>query len=268
MSLRLAILATLFTAGCVHRYVEPRIDEPHATVKVRVLHHVRSGPQLDLNGRIFPADDEFSIAVVDDGLRVVRVRLLPTTYRISSGFFHTVQQMQTVYVSESYACGTQTSGYGTHSYSSTRYCTRSVPRQQWVTVRISDGDCEAAVYQPTPIEGGVYLVQYDYFGPGVCSLTCLRQIDTGNGTFQFTPCGVAEPPALATAGGESASVLQVVPPDPAASAPPSAGRLASSVAPAPSAPVEIVPSASADEVPVQELGASDEASALAPPTQP
>jgi hypothetical protein len=216
MSLRLLVLSAVMLAsgsGCVRRYEEPALTEPHATVKIRVLHHERSGPQLDLEGRIRPAGDEYGIQLADDGLRVVRVRLVPTTYRVSSSFFHTTMQMQTVFVSESYACGTTSSGYGTHTYSQTQYCTRQVPRQQWVTVRVGDGDCQALAFQPTPVEGAVYLVQYDYFGPGVCSLTCLRQVDTGAGTFQFTPCGVGEPPALASVGGESPLVLQVVPPD-------------------------------------------------------
>jgi hypothetical protein len=211
----LVVTLALATIGCVRRYSEPAVTEPHATVKIRVLHHEQSGPQLDLAGRLAPDGEEYGIDLADGGIRVVRVRLVPTVYRVASSFFHTMQQMQTVFVSESYACGTQTSGYGTHSYSTTRYCTRSVPRQQWTTVRIDDGGCEATAFQTMPIEGGVYLVQYDYFGPGVCSLTCLRQIDTGGGTFRFVPCGAGEPPAvpIATSGGEeSGATLSALPP--------------------------------------------------------
>lgn len=213
------VLLALTLPGCVRAYVEPGLDQPHALVKIRTLHHERSGPDLDLAVRLAPDGDEYGIEMPgDDSMRVVRVRPLPTRYRIVSSFSHTVMQMQTVYESEQYQCGTTTSGSGSSTYSHPQYCTRQVPRQRMQSVRVGDGDCEAAVFQVAPLEGAVYLLQYDYFGPGVCSMTCMRQLDTGGGTFQLVPCGSAEPPVLPTSGGEAYRLDVAVAPVPPSSA--------------------------------------------------
>jgi hypothetical protein len=209
----LVLLFALGSAGCVRRYVEPGLDQPHALVKIRTLHHARSGPQLDLAVRIAVEDDEFGIEMPgDDSMRVVRVRPLATSYRVVSAFFHTETRMRTVYETEQYQCGTTTGGYGHSTYSQPRYCSRQVTRQRLETVRFEDGSCEARAVQFAPLDGAVYLVQYDYFGPGVCSMTCMRQLDTGGGTFQFVACGSAEPPVMPTSGGEAYQYDTVPPP--------------------------------------------------------
>jgi hypothetical protein len=214
-SLRFALWlgVAVSAAGCVPRYVEPGLDQPHALVKVRTLHHERSGPQLDLAVRLEVEGNEFGLEMPsDDALRLVRVRPLPTRYRVVSAFFHTEMRMVTVYETEQYQCGTTTSGYGSSTYTTPQYCSRQVPRQQWQSVRVDDGGCEAAALQLAPLAGAVYLVQYDYFGPGVCSTTCMRQLDTGGGTFQFVACGSLEPPVMPTSGGEAYQYDTVPPP--------------------------------------------------------
>ncbi len=222
------LLLGLTVTGCVRRYVEPGIDQPHALVKIRTVHHARSGPQLDLAVRISSEGTEYGIEMpADDSLRIVRVRPLPAGYRVVSSFFHEVMEMRTVYESEQYQCGTTTSGSGTSTYTNPQYCTRQVPRQRMQSVRYSDGECEATAFQVEPLDGAVYLVQYDYFGPGVCSMSCMRQLDTGGGTFQLLPCSVGEPPVRPTSGGEAYELdpapASTAPAVPGATAPPPEG---------------------------------------------
>ena len=96
--------------------------------------------------------------------------------------------------SEQYYCGTQRSGFGSNTYTTSKYCTRSVTkyRNKWVTVRQPRGACSRQVgLSPKP--GDVYLLQYTFNGPGVCELSCVRQRFSGPGQFQNQACETVAP---------------------------------------------------------------------------
>ena len=212
-----ALIALLALSACVRRFEEPRLDEPHAIVKVRVVHHDSPGPQLAEDVRW----NEYAVAVPSpmgaqprESLRAVRVRPELAQWAFATTYFHTVtrMEMRTEYRSEQYACCTETTGFGSTSSTRTRYCTRQVPEQRWVQVtdRIVDGACRAGVAH-RPMAGAMYVVQYDYFGGDRCTVQCLRQLGATDGSFRFVPCGRGEPPPetmVAGAGG----ALPPVPP--------------------------------------------------------
>ncbi len=199
----LIALSLLSLSACVRRFEEARPDEPHAIVKVRIVHHARPGPQLDQSVRWSGYDVRVEELVPTPGgpsretLRVIRMRPELGEWRFAARYFHTVtrRQMETRYRSESYSCGTETAGYGTSTYQRTRTCTRQVPYQEWVTHtdHITDGGCTSASTH-RPLAYGIYLMQFDYYGDDRCTLQCFRQIPAADGTFTLLPCGAGEPP--------------------------------------------------------------------------
>ncbi|MGE0788914.1 MAG: hypothetical protein AB7S26_24790 [Sandaracinaceae bacterium] len=211
----LALLAAIVGLGCrPPTYVPPSVSEPHATVTVRVLHHRREGPQVAhrtmIDDHELPLGERQAMVEGVPLTRSVRVRPMPIRWGFRSEFFHHEMQMRTVYESEQYPCGTQTVGYGSSARSSTRYCTRQVPRQRWQNVTVRDGTCES-FYLHTPQVGMQYVVQFDYMADQQCRTRCFVQTPTANGQFQLTPCDMPlparaarpSPPAPpATSGGE------------------------------------------------------------------
>jgi len=186
-------------AGCgPPRYEAPALDEPHAVVTVRVVHHEISG--RDLAHQTLIDGHEVSLGRREVALRgtpltrAVRVRPLPSLWRFESVFSHTEMRMETVYENERYACGTQTVGFGTSSRTETRYCDRQVPRQRWRPVRVTDGECRSALRLAARIDRR-YLVQFDYHGNRSCRARCFEQTPLAGGRFQLSPCGYRpEPP--------------------------------------------------------------------------
>ena len=187
----LAIIAAA-VAGCYRAYVLPAPHEPHAMVKVRVAYHARPGPSLRqlvlING------EAVDIPTPPTGppgeiTRAIPVRPQATRWDVRSTFFHTITVPQTRVETrtESYPCG---------SGRTPRTCTRSVThtRTVMVTHTITDASCAQAAGQGPQVEG-VYLLQYDFYAHGRCSLVCFRQLPNPDGTFQNTPC---EPPPPAT----------------------------------------------------------------------
>lgn len=211
LSLLIAFFALSLVPGCVRRFEEARPDEPHAIVKIHIVHHTLSGPQLSQRAQWNGHDVAVpwgAAGVSREGLRAVRVRPEPARWSIDTEYFHLVTRMamQTVYRPESYSCGTTTIGSGQYARSMPRTCTRQVPEQRLVTVvdHITDGACSQALAH-TPIAGAVYLLQYDYYGPGHCSAQCLRQLRAPDGSFRLVPCGAGEPPpesSFPTSGAE------------------------------------------------------------------
>lgn len=211
-----AVMLSLVLSGCVRRFEEARRDEPHAVVKVRVVHHATPGPLLAEGVRW----NEYAVAVPGarhagshGALRALRVRPEPSRWAFDTTYYHELRRMEyrTDFRTEQYPCGSDTSGYGVR----TRYCSRQVPYQRLVTVvdRIVDGACSGAVVH-RPIAGAMYVVQYDYFGADRCTVQCLRQVGATDGTFRFLPCGAGEPPAdavfPASAGGEALTPSSVL----------------------------------------------------------
>lgn len=185
----------LASAGCVRRYEEPPITEPHALVKFRVLHHPPL-PHTSLNEAVRLDGYDIRLpegAPTEPRLRTVRVRPHLTRYGFATEYFHTYTTTRTEYVTETYSCG-----YGTN----TQTCTRTVPRTVTDTHHVTDAACETGLSH-APLVGAVYLVQYDFYGAGACAASCYRQLTIpGSSEFQLVPCGPGEPPVEASAGGE------------------------------------------------------------------
>jgi hypothetical protein len=191
------VVASAVGAGCVPApYATPRPDQPQAVVKIRRVYHAFAGETLSENAQI---DGH---TVFQGGRRAtdsepqtspVRVHPLAARWVVSSGFSHIEQRMvseaytvyttqmvsETTYQQQSYSCG---------SYSNGRYasqtCYRSVPHHRMVSkqvphtryrqlqrsVAVSDGGC-ARYFNFHPEAGKMYLLEYSYLGPSICTLT-------------------------------------------------------------------------------------------------
>jgi hypothetical protein len=179
-----ALVALLFV-GCRPEYREPRFDEPHALVKVRLAYHAWPGPQLDQDVSI----DRRSVLTIPvpvvNGSGVVTrpVMVSPgvAPWFFRSAFFHTfvVTRTETYMTTDSYPCGTA-------------MCSTSTPQTRMVTdvVRVNDGTCETGMgLMVRPSES--YIVQYDFFGDRRCSLHCYREITLPDGAPGTAPCEFA-----------------------------------------------------------------------------
>ena len=76
-------IACLFVAlagsGCVRAYPQPSIDEPHADVQVRVVHHQELGPEYDERVRI--AEWAVRVAPLSPGVQQTTMRVRPEPTR-------------------------------------------------------------------------------------------------------------------------------------------------------------------------------------------
>jgi hypothetical protein len=184
----LLLVGLVLASGCVHRYPQPSLDEPHADVQIRVVHHVELGPAFDEHVRIDDYDVTFGESAPGVRQTTMRVRPQAATWSFETDFYHpiTTIQPQTYWQSQSYLCGS--SRYGP------QYCSRSVPvtRMVPVTVRVPDGGCSTAMPQ-TPLAGAVYLVQYELIGNGACRATCQRLVAGPGGSPLAVECGAGEP---------------------------------------------------------------------------
>lgn len=180
----------------VPRYAEPEADEPHAIVKLRSLYLDHPGEQLD--ELVTVGGDRIDLAAPTAATRTNAFRVRPetTAVEIESDFFDVERHMvrESYQVSEQYYCGTQRSGFGSNTYTTSKYCTRSVTkyRNKWVTVRHPRGACRKQI-DLSPKPGDVYLLQYTFNGPGLCELSCVRQRFSGPGQFQNQPCETVAP---------------------------------------------------------------------------
>lgn len=189
--LSLVAFAVLGT-GCVPRFEQPKLDEPHAVVKVRIAYH--SNPKTTLRESV--QLNEFAVEVAPKGGRgsvetpltaAIRVRPEPAHWQIGSTFSHDVSRTvrKSRQVGEQYSCGTQTIGTST----STRYCTRY--RTEWynetVTDTIVDARCAASA-KHNPIVGATYLLQYDFYEHDRCTVQCYEQKPTPDGGFALSRC--------------------------------------------------------------------------------
>lgn len=195
------LLAMLGITGCVKHYVAPRPDQPHAIVKVRRAYHSYAGTMLTESANI----GEFQVMTYSrasdlDDTQTTAVRVHPggANWSVSAAYTHTVsQQVRESYqqqvpyqATETYNCGSYSS-----SGSSYRSCTRSVTRYRSETkyrtvtkqVTIVDAQCSAFTNQLAEV-GHVYLLQFSYTGPDVCSLQCLEQVALPDGRFDTIDC--------------------------------------------------------------------------------
>jgi hypothetical protein len=177
-----ALALTLAATGCHPRYEPPSLAEPHATIKARLVYHTASGRQIAQAVLIndHAADLPSPITIPGEVARAVLVRLESTRVSVDTTFYHVAYV--TRLVSQSYSCG---------SFNGvTRTCTRMVPRL--VATRVNDGSCEQ-VAGLGPRRDAVYLMQYDYFAPGRCTLACFREEPQPDGSFRNGPCDPPTP---------------------------------------------------------------------------
>jgi hypothetical protein len=198
-TLLLVIAASIGASGCVHKYEAPLANQPHAIVKIRRAYASRAGSTLNESAFI----DKYQVlaeerpAELDETqTTAVRVHPGPITWRVGSTYTHTeMQQVQERYTEqvpytsmETYNCGTGTN-YRTCTRTVTRYTTEYKTR--WVTrqVTVTDAECTSRTRQLAEV-GHVYLLQYSYTGPDICSLLCLEQAPRDDGQFDSKPCAV------------------------------------------------------------------------------
>jgi hypothetical protein len=186
------VAISILASGCTPAFQQPAASEPHALVKVRLLHTERLGPNLERV--VLINDHQLELPEVEEQdaplTTAIRVRPEPTRWTVSAAFFHTSTRTETRQVSEQYACGTQTSGVAPHTFTSTRYCNRMVPRTETVTVRVNDATCKASFGQ-VPRDAGVYLLQFTFVADEQCTLSCFEQQPAADGTFTNSPCAEA-----------------------------------------------------------------------------
>lgn len=182
------LVLALVAVGCVRGYPQPAIDEPHADVQIRVVHHQELGPAYDEQVQIAGYGVHFTETTMGVRQTTLRVRPEPTEWTFATDFYHpvTTWQTQTYWQTQSYLCGS--TRYGP------QYCSRQVPmtRTVPVTVHVPDGGCSTAMPQ-TPLAGAVYLVQYELVANGVCQASCQRLLESASGGLEAVPCGPGEP---------------------------------------------------------------------------
>ncbi|RYZ06463.1 MAG: hypothetical protein EOO73_15935 [Myxococcales bacterium] len=196
-----ALVIAACASACVPAYEPPRLDQPHAVVKLRRSYDRVAGARLqesvDIEGHAALRQGEVAGVAATPRTDAVLAHPVPSTFEVSSNFYHVeprvVVESYTVpqhhYGTESYSCG-----YGqfprtcTRSISTTTYDTRY--RTVLRNVEVSDGYCARGL-RFWPRDGRVYLLQYTYRAHGVCSLSCFEQLPRGSGEFEHRACPAA-----------------------------------------------------------------------------
>lgn len=199
----LVALACLLWSACVPPYEPPRSDQPHAIIKLRRTYETTAGASLaeavDIDEHSALREDVHSAVAMAPRTAAILAHPIPSNFVVRSDFFHnelrtvqeSYQEPHTTYGTESYSCGSTTS-YRTcsRSVSHTSYETRW--RTVTKTVQVSDGECSQGV-RFAPQDRHVYLLQYTYQAPSVCTLSCFEQIQNSDGTFRDEHCPPAPP---------------------------------------------------------------------------
>jgi hypothetical protein len=194
----------LLASGCIPPYEPPRADQPHAVIKLRRTYDTTAGTHLseavDIDEHYALREGAHSAMGKAPRTDSILAHPVPGKFVVRSNFFHhemrtvqeSYQESRTTYRMESYSCGTA---------SSYRSCTRSVPHTEYTTkyrtvtkqVEVSDGSCARGI-RFSPLDQHVYLLQYTYQAPSVCSLSCFEQVQGPDSTFKNGP-GPPAPPA-------------------------------------------------------------------------
>lgn len=192
-------MVALCASGCVHKYEAPLANQPHAIVKIRRSYASRAGETLTESAFIdkYQVMEQQRPAELDETqTNAVRVHPGPIAWRVGAAYTHTeMQHVQEHYTeqvpyttTESYNCGSGTN-YRTCTRTATHY--RSEQKTRWVNkqVTVTDAECTSHARQLAEV-GHVYLLQYSYTGPEICSLVCLEQAPRDDGQFDSKPCVV------------------------------------------------------------------------------
>lgn len=199
----LGLTLSLGAFGCIPAYEPPRMEQPHAVIKLRRSYEtvagVRLSEQVLVDRHLALSENEIAQVAKTALTDAFLAHPIPSNFEVSSNFFHyemrtvqeSYQEPRTEYRMESYSCG-----FGT----SPRTCTRSVSHTTYTTryrmvtkqVEVSDGSCEQTL-RFSPQNGRSYLLQYTYQASGVCSLSCFEQVPRGAGEFENRGCPPAPP---------------------------------------------------------------------------
>jgi len=195
----LVALVCLLPGACVPPYEPPRSDQPNAIIKLRRTYETTAGSSLseavDIDDHSALRESANSAIAKAPRTGAILAHPIPGTFLVRSDFFHnevrtvqeSYQEPHTSYQTESYSCGSATCS---RSVSHTTYETRW--RTVTKTVQVSDGACSRAL-RFAPQDGHVYLLQYTYQAPAVCSLSCFEQIQNSDATFHDQLCPPAPP---------------------------------------------------------------------------
>jgi hypothetical protein len=198
-TLLLIATASIGASGCVHKYEAPLANQPHAIVKIRRAYATHDGETLTESafiGKHLVLEQERPAELDETQTTAVRVHPGPVAWRVGSAYTHTeMRRVQENYseqvpytATETYSCGTGTN-YKTCTRTVTRY--RYEQKTRWVNrqVTVTDAECTSQTRQLAEV-GHVYLLQYSYTGPDICSLVCLEQAPRADGQFDSKPCAI------------------------------------------------------------------------------
>jgi len=204
-ALRAIILVASCASACVPPYEPPRLDQPHAVIKLRRSYDQVAGARLqervDIEGHAALRQVEIAGVAATARTDALLAHPVPSTFEVSSNFYHVEQRLVTESYTvphyhdhtESYSCG-----FGQFPRTCSRPLTLTTYDTRYRTVlrsfEVSDGYCSSAL-RFWPRDGRAYLLQYTYRSHGVCSLSCFEQLPRGNGEFEHRACPAAPPEA-------------------------------------------------------------------------
>ena len=177
-------LAAWMLLACVPvpEYRPPNYNDLHALVKVRLVYHAWSGPELEqlvtIDGhdiREIPLPAQHGVGVAT---RSVLVRPGSAAWTIQTTFFHNdvTSHAETYETTESGLCGSTT-------------CTQSTPHARLVNhvEREDDATCTQGM-KLLAAAGETYILEYEYLANQQCSLHCYRQVHQHGGVLTNAPC--------------------------------------------------------------------------------
>jgi hypothetical protein len=180
----LAAGLALLLVGCLPKplplYRQPLPNAPHAWIKLRRVHHTTPGPLY--TGAMSINEFRLELApqstLTEAASQAIRVRPEHNVWKTSAEFYHNDSRTETYNTTEYYSCG---------SGNSTQSCSRLVQKTRSILIHVTDASCQASL-RHTPEAGGLYLLQFDFYGKEQCSLKCFIQTPQPAGGFQLTPC--------------------------------------------------------------------------------
>lgn len=198
MYARLSVLSLLLSslAGCLP-YLQPRPDEPHALVKVRVAYHESYGSGLQ--HAVYLNALSVSVPLPKGSVETpytTSLRVAPgrASWRFTAAFHHEERRMsqRLTPLPGPVSCSRPPTSAGADSPLHgplAASCTSqpAATQTEFTTHSVVDADCTATTEHEARA-GEVYLLQYDFYGDEQCSLRCYEQREADGGEFELLPC--------------------------------------------------------------------------------